>query len=482
MTTIDYTAPPTCARFMKSDAFVRIIGGPVGSGKTTACLFELFRRACEQTPDQHGIRHTRFAILRQTLSQLKSTVLKDIITWLEGIARYKVSENTVFVEVGDVRSEWILVPLEDLEDQRRLLSSQLTGAWISECIEIDTNLVPAIAGRCGRFPSALSGGATWNGIIADTNMPPENSDWHKLMELEVPVDWQIFRQPGGLTPYAENLEWLLQTPETLKLHPDDPIRKAQGRKYYERLARGNSADWVKRYVDAEYGDDPSGTAVFRESFKSSFHVLPEILPAKGSALLVGQDFGRDPCSIITQMDHRGRFLVLEEVMAEDIGLEQHIIQSLRPALMQERYLGLPVVLIGDPSGRNKDSLYEETSFDLIKRAGFACYPAPTNDIDPRIRAVEAFLLAQRDGGPAMAIDRGRCPNLVRALGGGYRFAKTRNGRTQPVPNKNEFSHIADALQYAALSAHGGLAGIIVNRLRRNPKSSDGARPRAAGWT
>jgi hypothetical protein len=452
---INFTAPPTCAAFMKSQAFFRLIAGPVGSGKTTACLFELFRRACEQAPAQDGYRYTRFAILRQTLSQLKMTVLKDVTTWLEGIATFKVSENTIHIQVGDVRSEWILIPLEDVEDQRRLLSSQLTGAWLSECIEIDVGLVPAIAGRCGRYPSKAQGGPTWFGIIADTNMPTIGSNWWKLMDQDVPPDWQVFIQPGGLEPDAENIENL-----------------PGGREYYERLARSNSDDWVKRYVHAQYGADPSGSAVFKESFKHGFHVADEVTPVNGYPLIIGQDFGRNPCSIITQLDHRGRLLVLEEVLADDIGLELHIQRNLRPRLGQERYLGRPVVVVGDPAGKQRSTSYEETSFDLLKREGFMCYPAPTNNIDARLRAVESFLLAQRDGGAAMLFDKQRCPQTIMGMGGGYRFAKTRTGQLRPVPDKNEFSHIADALQYAACAANNGMQGMISARIhgrRREPK-------------
>jgi len=267
MVQINYTPPATCRRFMKSDAFMRLIAGPVGSGKTTACLFELFRRACEQEPAQDGIRYTRFAIVRQTLKQLKDTVLKDIISWLDQVARYKVSDSTIYIEFGDVKSEWLLIPLDDPEDQRRLLSMQLTGAWLSECIEMDFSIISPLAGRVGRYPAANLGGASWFGLIADTNMPSEGSDWHKYM-TEPPPDAQIFIQPGGLEEEAENLEWLLQTPETLQLAPDDPKRRDQGREYYRRFVRSNSPDWCKRYVHAKFGDDPSGTAVFRESFKS----------------------------------------------------------------------------------------------------------------------------------------------------------------------------------------------------------------------
>ena len=481
MTTINYTAPPTCARFMKSESFGRLIAGPVGSGKTTACLFELFRRACEQAPAPDGLRYTRFAIVRQTLKQLRDTVLKDITTWLQGVATFKVSENTVYIEIGDVRSEWLLIPLEDAEDQRRLLSMQLTGAWMSEAIEMQVSIISPLAGRCGRYPAANQGGASWFGIIADTNMPSEGSDWHKFMALDTPPDWQIFIQPSGLSDEAENLEWLTQTPETLKLPVTDERRRAQGRTYYERFVRSNSEDWCKRYVHAEYGDDPSGSAVFRESFKIGFHVVDEVDPVSGYPLIVGLDFGRDPCAVITQLDHRGRLLVLEEIIAEDIGLELQLNRAIKPQLMQERYLGKSIIIVGDPAGMQRSTMYEETSFDLVKRAGFSAYPAPTNDVDKRINAVESFLLAQRDGGPAMLIDRQRCPTIVRALSGGYRYAKTRAGVRRPKPDKNSFSHIADALQYACVAAHGGMVGMIAARLqgarRREPK-----RIGAAAWT
>lgn len=482
MSSINYTAPPTCARFMKSDSFGRLIAGPVGSGKTTACLFELFRRSLEQHPAPDGFRYTRFAIVRQTLKQLKDTVLKDILDWLKGVATYKVSDNTIYVQFADVRSEWVLIPLDNPEDQARLLSMQLTGAWMSECIEMNVALMSPLAGRCGRYPGPKLGGASWKGIIADTNMPSEGSPWHTFMEVNTPPDWQVFIQPGGMDDEAENLEWLTQSPETLKLPVTDEVRREAGREYYKRFIRSNSADWCKRYVHAKYGDDPSGSAVFRESFKRNWHVVDELEPVSGWPLLVGLDFGRDPCAIICQPDHRGRLLVLEEVIAEDIGLELQLQRAIKPALMQSRYLGRAVYIVGDPAGKQRSTLYEETSFDLIKRNGLLAYPAPTNDVDKRINAVESWLLGSRDGGPAMLIDGQRCPTLVRALGGGYRFGKTKGGLRKPSPDKNEYSHIADAFQYACVAAHGGMSEMIANRIQRRSHSAKRPGMSASAWT
>lgn len=483
MVSINFTAPPTCARFMKSEAFFRLIAGPVGSGKTTTCLFELLRRAIEQTPAPDGIRYTRFAIVRQTLKQLKDTVLKDITQWLDGICTYKVSEGVIYVTFGDVKSEWLLIPLDDPEDQRRLLSLQLTGAWLSESIEMDTGIISPLAGRLGRYPSPAHGGATWFGMIADTNMPNEGSEWHRIMEVDRPPDMEVFIQPGGLDENAENLEWLTQTPETLKLPLDHPERLAQGRTYYERFIRNNAPDWCVRYVHARYGNDPSGSAVFRETFKRSFHVVEDLEPVHGHPLIVAQDFGRNPCCLIGQLDHKGRLLILEEIASEDVGLELHVQRFLKPQLMQERYLGKLVYVVGDPAGRQRSTTYEETTFDVMKRNGLMAFPAPTNEIEKRIRAVEAFLMMQRDGGPALMIDKERCPKLILAMNGNYRYLKTRAGQLKPSPDKSHpWSDLADALQYLCLVAHGGYTDYVANRLRTGPIRPQGPRFTSRAWT
>ena len=482
---IEYTAPKTCATFQKSQAFGRLIAGPVGSGKTTSCIMEIFRRAMEQEPAPDGYRYTRFAIVRQTLKQLKDTVLKDCRDWLGGLGEWRVSENTFHLNFGDVRSEWIFIPLEDAADQARLLSMQLTAAWLSEAIEMNFDVLGPISGRLGRYPSGNRGTPTWHGMIADTNMPTELSPWYKFME-NPPPDWQIFIQPSGLAPNAENLNWLVQNKETIKLPINHPDRLAQGRKYYERFIQmyGENSDWVKRYVYAQYGDDPSGMAVFKETWDTGFHTVDDTLVIPSYALIVAQDFGRNPWSLICQIDHMGRLLVHREVPGINTGLEKHVRQSLLPVLLSPKFMGMKVMVVGDPSGVAKGSVAEESCFDALGRLGLPHMPAPTNDIEPRLRAVEALLGRQVNRGPALMVSREGCPFLIRAMAGGYRFTKTKGGALRVVPEKNDkegFSHVADTLQYAALMAHGNLAVEIARRLRPRLK-----RPResisAAGWT
>jgi hypothetical protein len=460
---LNYTAPPTCANMMLSPAFVRVIMGPVGSGKTTACIMELLRRSIEQRQGPDGIRRTRWAVVRQTLAQMKMTVLADILNWFRPIATYKVSEQLVTLKFADVEAEIYFIPLEEEKDQRRLLSLQLTGAYVNECIEISPDFISAISGRCGRYPSAADGGPTWHGIIADTNCPVIGSDWWKLFEEDRPHDWMVFHQPSGLSPIAENVE---------NLPPG----------YYPRLAQNPNTAWVQRYVLSEYGEDPSGSAVFAKSFKRSFHTSTELEPVPGFPIIIGQDFGRAPCSLICQPDHFGRLLVLEEVVAEDIGLETHVAKALKPALYTERYMGRMFACVGDPSGTSKGNMLEENSFDVLRRLGIPAFPAPTNNLDPRLSAVENLLFQQRDGGPALVIDRDRCPMLVRALNGGYMYAKTKAGERKPLPEKKHpWSDLADCLQYVALVYNSGMVGHIAKKLRPRVVQT---RPRASalGWT
>ena len=442
---------------MASTAFGRLILGPIGSGKTTSAIMELVRRAAMQAPGDDGLRHTRFAVVRQTLSQLKMTVLKDMMMWLEEIAEWKVSESTLYINFDDIRCECLFMPLDEPADERRLLSTQLTGAWINEFTEVNVHLIDPLGGRCGRFPRGRFGVPTWSGIIGDSNFPTEHSDWYDFLE-NAPSQFEIFKQPGGRTPQAENIPHLNQNADSILLPEDHPDRLARGREYYARAAQTRNVDWVRRYVDAQYGRDPSGTAVFASTFVRRVHCVPNVEPVNNKMLLIGQDFGRNPWSIIAQLDHRGRLLVLQECPAEDIGIALHVKSTLRPALMNPLYMGKSMVVIGDPAGQYRPDNLEINNFQVLAQMGFKhAYPAPTNDVELRIQAVEFFLGLSIDGGPGILISEYGCPNLIVALNGGYYYARTKSGESKAKPEKNESSHVVDALQYVCLVARSGVA-------------------------
>ena len=121
---INYKASPTLAKFHKSNKFHRLVRGPVGSGKSTGMCVEIFRRACEQAPQQDGIRRTRFAIVRSTYRELQDTTLKTWLDWFPedlGQSRLNRSEMTHQLRFNDVECEVMFRALDRPDDVKKLL-------------------------------------------------------------------------------------------------------------------------------------------------------------------------------------------------------------------------------------------------------------------------------------------------------------------------------------------------------------------------
>ena len=447
MTHFHYHPTPTLDKFHSDDNFVRVVVGPYGSGKTFACIIESLRRAVAQAPDGAGVRRTRCAIVRQTRPQILTTILPEIqqIPALGPYVDYRPSRSAVYFNFHlpdgtQVSSEWLFMPLEDERDQRRLLSLNLTWAWVSEARELSYDIVQSIIGRLGRYPSQAAGGPTWFGLFGETNPWSVTSKWHENLVLDRPADWRLYKQPGGLDSNAENLANL----------PGE-------RDYYHRLMKGANQEWIDVHVHAKFGSDLAGTPVYRSTF-SSFHVHPGPSPlpvSPAQPLLIGQDFGRTPASLIAQTTPDGRLRVLAERAEENMGIEKYARDYLTPFLKTPRFEGLPHTLIGDPAGEYADQAGEETLFDILRRLGFDPQPAPTNDLDPRLRSVEAALLQQLGGKPMILIDQLNCPLLCQALEFSYKFARKKDGQLEEKPSKTHpWSDLADALGYLCLHVFG----------------------------
>jgi hypothetical protein len=453
---LNFVTPPTIGKFMLDSSFVRLIMGPVGSGKSAGCFMELLRRARLQEPDRQGVRRTRMAIVRNTLQQLRATCLADIQLWLGRIAHYRVTDSTIQVRLSlpdgtRVESDWMLIPLDTKQDQQRLLSLNLTGAWVSEFREIPIEIIDALSGRLGRFPSKAIVKPTWHGIIAESNPPDQDSEWFTKLEVDRPPGWAFFRQPGGMDPGAENLENLSDLPD--------------GTTYYQNLVNNSNEDWVDIHVNANYGRSLGGQAVFRASFKPDFHIVDasELKVIEAMPIMLGQDFGRTPATLISQIDNRGRVVIHGELTSQDMGIEQFSTTVLRPYLYTH-HMGTKIFMVADPTGKDKTSLNEDSPFDVLKRLGFEVYGAPTNLVDPRLRAVEQLLLHQVDGGPQLIISTA-CPMLISAMKYWYRYRRKQTGVLEDKPEKTHpWSDVVDCLQYICLSTNANYLGKVLRSM------------------
>jgi Phage terminase large subunit len=430
-----FVAPPTLARFLKDDSFVRCVVGPFGSGKSSACTVELLRRSAAQEPGPDGIRRSRWAVVRNTYRELADTTRKTVDDWIpSAIANYHEASATLHVQYNDVYAEILFRALDRPQDAAKLYSLELTGAWLNEAREIPKGVFDVLTGRVGRFPPKNIGGASWSGIWMDTN-PPDNDHWiyttfiEKLANNPEQLEgYAFYRQPGGRHRDAENLENL----------PKD---------YYNRLVMGKNQEWIRVFVDGEFGFISDGRPVFPE-FLPSLHVDSKLSPLPNHfPLLVGIDFGLTPAAVIGQEDSDGQIQILDEVVTEDMGAVRFAEQL--GSRIRSGYPGRSIRGWGDPAGMQRSQVDERTPFDVLHASNLPIDPAHTNDFVLRREAVGVSLqrLTMR-GRPSLAIHP-RCSTLVKAMGGGYCFRRIQTGgeRYADAPLKDRFSHVAEALGY-----------------------------------
>ncbi len=441
-------AGPTLKRFHESEAFVRGIKGPIGSGKSTGCVVELLSRSELQVPYVDGRSYTRWAIIRNSYPELKTTTLK---TWGEWVPTNfgKITFDSPIVHhiINDkIDMEVFFLALDRPEDQRKLLSLELTGAWINEAREVPRAILDALTGRVGRFPSMAKGGATWSGILMDTNAPDDQSYWYKFAEEDRPKGYEFFDQPPGDGPDAENLQ---------NLPPG----------YYDRIKAGKDEDWIKVYVRGEYGYVTEGKPVF-PMFKDSTHTYPTPLnPVARVPLLIGVDFGLTPAAIIAQKLTNGRWLILDEFIATECGITRFG-EALK-SYMATTYPDHNVDgCWGDPAGNTRDN-DEKTALQIMKnKTGWPCRAAPTNVIALRTEVVIQALNRLIDGTPGFVLSP-KCKMLRKGLAGGYHYKpiQSSNGtQFHDTPSKNSYSHPCDGLQYLLLG--GGEHTVVMRRPRQ----------------
>lgn len=460
--------------FMKNNTFFRGLRGPVGSGKSVCCCVELFRRALEQQKNKDGMRRSRWAVIRNTNPQLKTTTIKTWLDWFPEDQWGKFSWSVPYthhIKRSDLDLEVIFLALDRPEDVKKLLSLELTGIWINEAREIPKSIIDACTMRVGRFPSMKDGGCTWTGVIADTNAPEEDH-WWPIMSGEVPIPDHISKEEAKMLVKPDNWEFFTQPAGMTEERDEDgnvtdylPNESAENRNnmrkdYYPNIVRGKTKSWIDVYVMNKLGSIKDGKPVY-PMFAGEVHIAKEEIPvAANMPIYVGLDFGLTPACAIGQKV-RGRWLILQEIVAFDMGIVKFS-EVLRQELAT-RYPTNEVIIFGDPAGDFRAQTDESTPFQILRGAGLNARPAPSNDVSLRLESVSAPLGRMVDGNAGFLIDR-RCSQLIKGFEGGYQYRRIQvsGERYDDKPEKNHFSHVHDALQYLMLGAGEGRA-ILTNQ-------------------
>jgi hypothetical protein len=454
---IKYKAVPTGKKFHRSTAFMRGIMGPVRSGKSTLCSNEGFRLSKNQPPGEDGIRHSRGLVIRATYRELEDTTLKTWLDWWpeQHFGRFNHNEMTHHMRYDDVEADILFRAIESPADVRKLLSLEVSWAWVNEARELPLMVIMTAADRVGQYPAKKDGGFWFPCLMMDTNPPDDDHWWYKKAEGieseegQPPAGWRFFKQPGALievngqfvpNPAAENIEHL-----------------NEGIDYYLKRAPGRPLAYVRVYYCGQYGFVVEGKPVHPD-YVDAVHCAAEPIPFnKRYVLYLGLDFGLTPAAAFGQRYPNGRWVGIDEVVTEDMGAEKFA-KELTRVLCAEPYNGAQEIKIfGDPAGDDRVQTDERTVYQILAANGIAATPCHTNDTTIRREALGRLLRGMVDGKPAFLLSP-KCKIIRKGLAGGFCYKRIHvagSERYADTPDKNRFSHPVEGLEYMLVGAGEG---------------------------
>jgi len=456
--------------FMASRARVSAIMGPLGSGKTYGSIFRLLAHMVEQEPNAKGERPTRFLAVRNTYPDLMGSTLKDFLGVFEGLGKMRYGglappTFTVDFHLDDgtrVLSEMIFLALDRADGVRKLRGQQLTGVYFNEAAEIPKGIIDMADLRHGRYPSLAAGGVlpTFHGMLLDLNACDDSHWFYHLAEEVRPEGWEFFRQPGGVLPGEGEGEWIP--------NPDAENLENLPNGYYSRGLSGKSQDWISTMLSNEYGFLVDGLPV-HPWFVDSIHTTPQPIEADHRfPLIIGIDFGRTPAAVLTQhIESMGRRVVLDELVATDMSAA--IFGPELKRFLDQNYSGMPVEVWCDPAGSAKSQATEDTPIRILRAAGIPAKACHSNNPDLRRASVSnPALRICMDGKPGLQVSP-KAKMVRKGLMGGFCYRRMKiagSERYTDLPDKNQYSHPVESLEYALMGGGEGRDALIpANRHR-----------------
>ncbi len=452
---IVYYPSVTGAQYHASNAVIRLILGPVGSGKSVTNCIELYRMCAEDMPAcTDGIKRARIAIVRNTYPELKLTTVKTWRQWFPDDKFGRVSQvSPMFqnIKMQGLDLEIYFLALDNDKDVRKLLSLELTHIFFNELREINEQIWDAAITRLGRYPSKsmLPAGSEYvPRVLADSNYFDKRS-WlyQRFFTKEGKKNfpkYAVFEQPP---PFIRNdKDELVENPAAENI---ENLQEGYG--YYWRIFENNAPEIFDVLVMCNFSAGFSGKRVF-EGYNPKIHrSLTKIKPNLEYEICLGFDFGRSPACAITQYIN-GQFIVLEEVFSDsNLGLDDFYHSLLAPILASEDYRGAKIISLCDPAGVRRNDTDDNYCISKLNSFGLHAIAAPTNKIKPRIEVMRKQLGLMVQGAPALILSS-NIEFIHEGFLGGYKYREIRvvsgaRAYTEE-PDKNEYSHIFDALIYA----------------------------------
>lgn len=489
------SGPVSAAFIADQKSLVKMLRGPVGGGKSVACVYDSIRRPSLMPACNDGVIRYRRAIIGTTYGQLERNLyptwkrwlpedggdFTPVATWNGGGGRSATHKLEWDVLRGNrlvtVKAEYVFAAIGEAAVEEFMRGFEPTDFWLYEVDQEPEAVIDVGITRLGRYPATGDAPDALRQdhdfvyqIVGDLNAPDFDSWFVRKFEVDAPPGFKVYAQPGGRSAKAENLANL-------------------PRGYYDRMVetldkRPNGRHLIKRMVDNRYAPSLDGEPVYPE-YDDDIHLLPDVGPLTDVPIRLGFDQGlQRPACVAAQIAPSGQWRILFEVVPGRMN-GRRFAEHVRRKLI-EVAPGVPLAEIHycDPAGTTGvDREAGDLAWNEIVQAelGIVIQGTETNEIDPRLTAVKDELKDTIEPGvPALVVSRAHCPMLRRGFASHYRYLRQRIGggeQTADRPEKTDESHPHDALQYLLLGTKGRYGVIEGKRDPRAPARALGHKAR-----
>lgn len=442
LTTFTYRPLATAALIHVDQKDVIGIVGPWGSGKSTVAAIDLYMHCLKYKCDA--------LVVRDTYPALKDSCVTKFMEIFGSAGELSMGPPPTFYWKGPLAGHKVMFrSAEAPEDIQKFQSVECGYAWLEE---VTPGLLPGGAINVGIAPEVLSGVIgrvrKWGvpdgkrRIVLSALPPPTTKHWFfKLFYDKRPM-------LGNLSP--EKVQTLVDSIALYKINPRENLANLPPNYYELQTAFLTSDDQVRRFIDGEVGSGFGVGSVYGEQWSDLLHIGSNDMAACPGPLVVGIDGGLNASGLVLQPQPSGRLFALGEFITNGIGLEEFGfgLQQYIGRLWGQRMLQC----YGDPAifARSQNNARDGAWY--LRQSGLTILPGPQDPLT-RISGVRQWLSRMGKEGALFQVHP-RCEMLIEGFRGAYRFKMANGEIIGKNPDKNEFSHIHDAAQYALASLLG----------------------------